>query len=129
MPHQALFVLAVIREGWNYIRRLKKRAKEATDEVMKLKLKPLLRIRGRLLNQEGFHALHQRGAWAIYRESVKAANAERKKAACRMLGWLVCRRSRRAVAMCFVRWQGAGATVDAVASKDDAYDGKDRVAG
>ena len=128
---QVLFAMAVIREGRNYIRRLRKRTKDATDEVKKLKLKPLFKIRGRLLNQEGFHALHEFGAWAIYRESVEAAKAERRKAACRLLGRLISGRGRRAVATRFVRWQMAAGTVSAAAvdATADAKDGADRVAG
>lgn len=126
-----LFVMAVIREGRNYIRRLKKRAKEAADEVKKLKLKPLIKIRGRLLKQEGFRAVHNFGAWQIYREYVKATKAERKKASCRLLGRLVSGRGKRAVATSFVRWQGASATVSAgaVDAAADAKGGEDKVAG
>ena len=103
----------------------------ATDEVKKLKLKPLIRIRGWLLKQEGFRAVHDFRAWQIYREYGKAAKAERRKASCRLLGRLVSGRGKRAVATRFVRWQGAAATVSAAAvdAAADAKDGEDRVAG
>lgn len=55
-------------------------------ETEKIKHKQIVKFRARFLKQKGFHALHDFGAWASYRESVKAAKAERHKASFRLLG-------------------------------------------
>ena len=133
MPRQVIFMLVLIRQCWVFVRKLQKRAKVANDELKKIKLKQLFKIRGRLLKKEGVDALHVFGAWAIYRDSVKAAKAERQKAGCRLLGVLVSGRRKRAMATRFVRWQGAASTmstgVDAASSEADTTDEEDKIAG
>ena len=133
MPRQVIFMLVLIRQCWVFVRKLQKRAKVANDELKKIKLKQLFKIRGRLLKKEGMDALHVFGAWAIYRDSVKAAKAERQKAGCRLLGVLVSGRRKRAMATRFVRWQGAASTmstgVDAASSEADTTDEEDKIAG
>ena len=133
MPRQVIFMLVLIRQCWVFVRKLQKRAKVANDELKKIKLKQLFKIRGRLLKKEGMDALHVFGAWAIYRDSVKAAKTERQKAGCRLLRVLVSGRRKRAMATRFVRWQGAASTmstgVDAASSEADTTDEEDKIAG
>ncbi|CAM9358122.1 unnamed protein product [Laminaria digitata] len=123
-----LLVVAVVKELWAYKVKVEQKIQESQDEAKKIKLRQLFKIRGRRLKQEGLYALHDFGAWAIYEESVKAAKAEKKKESCRVLGGLVSGRSKRAMATCFERWQGAAA-VDAASSEADANDGEDKTAG
>ena len=106
VPRQVMLVITVVKELWTFVLNNEFIAEEAEKEAKKIKLMRLCQIRGRLLKQEGFYALHGFGAWAIYRESIEATKAERQKASCRLLGRFVSGRSKRAMATRFVRWQG-----------------------
>eukprot|EP00904_Undaria_pinnatifida_P007221 jgi/Undpi1/3629/HiC_scaffold_16.g06999.m1 len=111
-------------------RQTKKHLKKARNEVRRIKLNRLFKIRGRLLKHEGFYALHNFSAWAIYRASVEEANAQRKNASCKRLGRFFSVREKRAVAVRLVRWRMAAATMSAVADKASsegaATDGEDK---
>lgn len=126
-----MFAIFVAQDLWTAKVNSEDIVEEANKEAKNIKLKRLANIRARVRKKEGFYALHDHGAWAIYRESVEAAKEERRQASCRLLGGLVSGRSERTVATSFVRWQGAtaAATVSAAAAAVDATDGKDRVAG
>lgn len=75
----------------------------AVEEVAKIKLKQVFKIRARLLKQEVLHAPHEFGA-SLYRESVEVAtqnlNAGRPAASCLVGG--VSGRSKRAMATSFL---------------------------
>ena len=79
MPRQLLLVVALAKEVWIYKWNVEEKEKMDMDEVKRIKIMQLFKIRGRLLKKEGMHAFHNFGAWAIYHDSVKAAKAERQK--------------------------------------------------
>lgn len=78
-------------------------------------------------------ALHSVGTSTVFQESVKAAQAERKKLSCRLLGEVVSDRKKRAIVARFLRWKRTAATVSAVidaeSSEADAKHQDDKGAG
>lgn len=141
VPRQVMFLLLIsyaygkytefaCRAAGAHIRRMKEHAKAAREEVMRFRLNQLFKMRGRLLKKKGLCTWKANDAWSIHHE---AANADRTKEACRILGRLVSDRARRAMAIRFMRLKVAAAAmsavIDAASSEGDAKDGKGKGAG
>lgn len=92
-----------------HARQVREHAKAARKELNRLRINQLSNIRRRLVKWKGLQTWKENDAWLIYHDSVKAANAERQKETCRILGRLISGRVRRATAVRFMRWKVAAA--------------------